>query len=412
MTNLLWPGDHRAGELMSDAALLRAMAAVESAWLSALSDIGVAPPECADPDLATLLGVQDADSVAVGAEAGGNPVIGLVALLRERAGAPAGRWIHRGLTSQDVVDTALMLTLRTAIAELTMLLREQVSALSTLIAAHRGTPMVARTLTQHAVPTTFGVKAAGWLDGVIDAYRRLSTLVTPIQVGGAAGTRSAIVELATLTGCPGDPTEVAQQLVDATATTLGLHPSRPWHTRRTPVTSAADALVCCTDAWGRIAADVVTLARPEIGELTEPAGAGRGGSSTMPDKHNPVLSILIRRAAIAGPPLAATLHTAAALAGDERPDGAWHAEWDTLRVLARRTVVAGAQTSELLGGLQVHAGPMAANLAGASVLAEQRAIAQLAGKPPSANYLGASELLIDQVLDRATRILNDRSTGE
>jgi 3-carboxy-cis,cis-muconate cycloisomerase len=285
-------------------------------------------------------------------------------------------------------------------------LAQQISTLSDLAAAHRGTPMVARTLTQHAAPTTFGAKAAAWLDGVTDAAARLRALVTPVQVGGAAGTWAATTELATLAG-EAEPAAVSERLMRSTATALGLAARPPWHTARAPVTAAADALVGCTDAWGRIASDVVTLARPEIGELGEPAAEGRGGSSSMPHKHNPVLSVLIRRAAVAAPPLAATLHTAAALANDERPDGAWHAEWDTLRTLARRTVVAGSQCAELLAGLQVHPARMAENLAGADVGGEQRQIAALAGKAPSPTYFGAVDRLVDQSIDRARQILKN-----
>jgi 3-carboxy-cis,cis-muconate cycloisomerase len=153
----------------------------------------------------------------------------------------------------------------------------------------------------------------------------------------------------------------------------------------------------------------VTLARPEVAELTELASGDRGGSSSMPHKRNPVLSILIRRAAISAPSLAATLHTAAALANDERPDGSWHAEWDTLRILARRTVVAGSQCTELLSGLQVHPEQMARNLGATDVLSEQRAIADLVGKRPSANYFGAVNLLIAESVDRAKRIVKERA---
>lgn len=408
MTNLLWPGDQRAGDLMTDAALLSAMVAVESAWLDALTDAGVAPPECAGARLADLIDSQDGELLAVGAEDGGNPVIGLVGLLRERAGGGAGPWVHRGLTSQDVLDTALMLAVRAVVDDVTAQLTEQIVALSALAATHRGTSMVARTLTQHAVPTTFGAKAAGWLGGVVDAYHHLTALVTPIQIGGAAGTRSVITELAALAGVD-DPGEVTEQMVQTTAASLRLQARQPWQTTRTPVTAVADALLGCTDAWGRIAADVVTLARPEISELAEPTGAGRGRSSTMPDKRNPVLSILIRRAAIAAPPLAATLHTAAALANDERPDGAWHTEWDTLRILARRTVVAGWQCSELLAGMQIHPEAMAANLDASDVLGEQRAIADLVGKTPSPTYFGNTDRLIDETLERARRILKEDS---
>ncbi len=407
MTNLLWPGDHRAGALMTDRAVLRSMVAVESAWLDALAAVGPAPPECADADLPSLLTDDDAERLALGAEDGGNPVIGLVALLRRRAAPAVAPWIHRGLTSQDVMDTALMLGVSGVIDHLTRVVAEQISALSGLAAAHRATPMVARTLTQHAAPTTFGAKAAGWLDGVVDAAERLAALVLPAQFGGAVGTRAATTELAALLTDAADPAEVSGRLASHATAGLGLAARSPWHTTRTPVTAAADALVGCTDAWGRIASDVVVLARPEIGELSEPAEGGRGGSSSMPHKRNPVLSILIRRAAMSAPQLAATLHTAAALAHDERPDGAWHAEWDTLRTVARRTVVAGAQCADLLTGLHVHATRMAENLAAGDVLGEQRAIAELAGGPPSPTYLGAVDRLIDASLDRARRTLKD-----
>jgi 3-carboxy-cis,cis-muconate cycloisomerase len=407
MTNLLWPGDQRAGEHMTDQSLLRSMVAVESAWLGALGAGGLAPVDSAAGDLSHLVGEQDCEVLAVGAEDGGNPVIGLVALLRRRAVPALGPWIHRGLTSQDVLDTSLMLALRDVVDDLISQLTEQISTLSALASAHRATPMVARTLTQHAAPTTFGAKAAGWLNGVVDAHQRLSAVVTPAQFGGAVGTCSATTELATLLAGAADPLEVAHRVVRSAASSLGLEYRLPWHTTRTPITAAADALVGCTDCWGRIASDVVTLVRPEIAELSEPASGQRGGSSSMPHKRNPVLSILIRRAAMAAPQLAATLHVAAALANDERPDGSWHAEWDTLRTLARRTVVAGSQCAELLAGLDVHVGQMARNLAAVDVLGEQRAIAELAGKEPSATYFGAVDRLIDESLQRAERTLEE-----
>jgi 3-carboxy-cis,cis-muconate cycloisomerase len=407
MTNLLWPGDERAGTLMSDATLLASMIAVESAWLDALVAAGLAPDQCGGADLSALVSVDDCDLLAVKSEDGGNPVIGLVALLRARASGPVGPWIHRGLTSQDVMDTALMLATRAVVDELKSQLAEQISALSALAATHRDSPMVARTLTQPAVPTTFGVKAAVWCNAVVDAYQQLSALTMPVQIGGAGGTLAAPAELAALAGLP-NPPAIAVELVQNTAATLGLAVRTPWHTTRAPVTAIGDGLIACTDAWGRIASDVVTLARPEIAELSEPAAAERGGSSSMPHKRNPVLSILIRRAAISAPSLGATLHTAAALANDERPDGSWHAEWETLRILARRTIVAGSQCGELLAGLQVHPARMAANLECADVSGEQRIIAELVGKAASGAYFGAGDALIDESLERAKRIVKER----
>lgn len=408
MSNLLWPGDHRAGAHMTDAALLASMVAAESAWLSALVAAGLAPAGCVAADLSDLVAPHDCAALAAGAEDGANPVIPLVKLLRQRAEPAVAPWIHRGLTSQDVLDTGLMLAVRAAVDDLTTQLAQQISTLSELVSRHRATPMVARTLTQHAAPTTFGAKAATWLNATVDAFERVAALTTPVQIGGAAGTLAATTELATLLTGATDPAGVALQLVHATATALGLAERPAWHTARAPVTAAADAFVGCTDCWGRIASDVVTLARPEIAELGEPAAPGRGGSSSMPHKRNPVLSILIRRAAIAAPPLAATLHTAAALTDDERPDGAWQAEWDTLRTLTRRTLVAASHSGELLAGLTVHAQRMAENLAATDVLGEQRAIADLVGKQPSATYVGAADRLIDASLSRAAKALAQR----
>ncbi len=201
--------------------------------------------------------------------------------------------------------------------------------------------MAGRTLTQHAVPITFGLKAAGWLDGILDAAVDLTTAGTalPVQAGGAAGTAAALAELA------GSPVAV-ETAGAALASRLGLAVSAPWHTRRRPVTRVGDALVGLVDALGHVANDVVLLARPEVGELSEGTG---GGSSTMPQKQNPVLATLLRRAALTAPLLGAQLHAAAAAAVDERPAGAWHAEWAPLRALTRITLVAADQAADLLG---------------------------------------------------------------
>ena len=404
MTNLLWPGDERAGDLFSDETFLAAMVAVEEAWLDALAGAGIAPPSVAKLDLQSLVQPYHREWLDNEAENTGNPAKGLVDLLRSAladSNAVGARWLHRGLTSQDVVDTALMICAHDAVGVVTTALREQVRLLVELVEAHRRTPMVARTLTQHAVPTTFGLKAAGWLTGVLDAYDAASTLVFPVQVGGAAGTMAATVQLADRLE---DPVSAATALSLELATALGLTASTPWHTTRTSVVRLGDAATGCTDAWGRIATDVLTLSRPEIGELSEGAG---GGSSTMPHKANPVLSSLVRRAALAAPQLAATLHLAAADAADERSAGAWHAEWDTLRTLLRRTVVAAGQTTELLGGLEVHADRMAATLNAArdDVRSEQRAMADLATVPPTSEYLGATDAYLEAPLARAAGVL-------
>lgn len=405
MTNLLWPGDHRAGDLLTDAAYWAAMLKVEDGWLQAMRLNGLLPGDITGWDLTGLVDDSDRQRVADEADDGANPVIALVALLRRRSSEPLRPWIHRGLTSQDVVDSAMMLVLKDALIQLRIDMGRQLQVLSGVVAAHRHTPMLARTLTQPAIPITFGVKAATWLNGLADAAETLTGLSTPVQIGGAAGTLAAPTEIAALLQGPARAGQTAMALAADTADALGLDRHMPWHTNRAPVTRIADALVGCTDAWGRVASDIVILTRPEIGELAEPASPRRGGSSTMPDKSNPVLSILLRRAALTAPPLAMALHTAAALTNDERADGAWHAEWDTLRILGRRTLVAGSHATELLGGLQIDAGRMSSNLAAADVSGEQDSIAALLQKAATPDYLGASEQIIDHAIDRAAQLI-------
>ena len=316
MSDLLWPGDRRAGDLCTDEAFVAAMVAVESAWV--------------DTQLAAPSGPLDA-------EAGGNAVIPLVTALRE---ANPGIDVHTGLTSQDVLDTALVLMLRDAVGAVRADLASALSAVDRLAADHGETPMVGRTLTQWALPITFGHKLSAWRSGLAGAADDVSALAFPAQCGGPVGTLRD----------------------DRLASRLGLDDVPAWHTDRRPITRIADALTATTAACGRIARDVLELSRPEIGEVSEAAG---GGSSSMPHKANPVLSVLVRRAALTTPQLLATLHLCAGDQVDERADGAWHAEWDTLRLLVRRTVVAAGQTADLLAGLQVHADRMADNLTAA-----------------------------------------------
>lgn len=398
MPNLLWPGDHRAGEVFSDDAFMAAMVRVERAWLTVLTANGIAPAE-ADADLPHI----DAVSLAAAGEDAGNPVVALVAELRGLLSEPAASWVHRGLTSQDVLDSALMLCTRDAIDTVLGQLGSQLATLADIAEDHRHTPMLARTLTQPALPTTFGVQVAGWMDGLADAAEHLASLrnCLPVQAGGAAGTMAASVHLAQAAGA-GQPVSVAVSLSDGLADELGLTSSFPWHSSRAAITRVGDDLTQCCDAWGRIARDILQGSRYESSELTEPAAGSRGGSSTMPHKVNPVLSVMLHRTALAAPGLASTLHTAAASAVDARADGSWHAEWDTLRMLARRTVVAADQATELLAGLKVNTDAMAQNLSSAPGLdAEQKAIAALTGSEARGTRWGAADQIIDRALARA-----------
>ncbi|BBZ23723.1 3-carboxy-cis,cis-muconate cycloisomerase [Mycolicibacter hiberniae] len=398
MTDLLWPGDHRAGQTFSDAAFLAAMVRVENAWLSVLVEAGIAPAS-ARADLTTAISPADAEGLAVAAEATGNPVPPLVDLLRRSCGGEPGRWLHRGLTSQDVLDTALMLCLRDALDRVGGELTAQVRLLAELAEAHRDRPMLARTLTQAALPSTAGVKFAHWLTGVLDGADCLAALpALAVQAGGAAGTMAAATELA---GSPAGALALSGRLAAA----LGLADSPPWHTTRSVITRVGDALVTCCDAWSHIANDAATGSRPEIGELAEGRG---GGSSTMPHKSNPVLSILIRRTGLTAPALAAGLHAASAASIDERSDGGWHAEWALLRTLSRRTVAAALQTTELLTGLVIDTDRAATNLAAAGDLfGEQRTMTDLTGRTSGDDYTGAANHLIDTALRRARQHLGE-----
>jgi 3-carboxy-cis,cis-muconate cycloisomerase len=397
--SLLDPGSHRAVALTGDAALVAAMLRVEAAWMRVLADGGAAKPEhaalvasAADrwrPDhagLARLAGL---------AEDTGNPVVALVAGLREEVGDPdAAALVHSGLTSQDVLDSALSLVARDALDRVVADLAACAERLAGLAREHRDTVMAGRTLTQHAVPVTFGLVAAQWLVGVLDAGHaaRSAREALPVQCGGAAGTLSLAAEVLP------DPLAAVRAL----AGQLGLAaPDLPWHTRRTPVTRVADACVGVTDALGPVAAEVALLSRPEVGELS----GGAGGSSTMPHKQNPVLAVLVRSASLQAPLLAAQVHLAASQAVDQRPDGAWHAEWASYRRLLALTLTAAAQASAMLEGLQVHARVMGirARSAAGDLLAERDGAGAVApGADPGA-YLGVAGSLVDAALARYER---------
>lgn len=351
---------------VSDFALLRALIDAERGLVRAWKRLGVAPADAAteiDEALSADPATDDVTVLADAAIAGGNPVIPLVASLRARVSDAASAWVHRGATSQDILDTALMCIASEARAEVLVHLDAVAASLRVLAKDHRDTVTVSRTLTQHAVPTTFGARAATWLHGVERAGARLAALELPAQLGGAGGTLASFAEIGGV--------DVASQLPAAFASEVGLAaPAVPWHTTRWPVTELGDALVQTIDAVAKIAADVATLSRTEIGEVTERAG---GGSSAMPQKRNPVASILVRSAGIRAPHLSATLHSAAALAVDERPDGAWHAEWPALRELLRLALGATATAARLGAGLQLDTDAVARNLglSGGLVLAER-----------------------------------------
>ncbi|MBO1768190.1 lyase family protein [Allobranchiibius sp. GilTou38] len=389
---LLTPGSFRAAGVVDDRAVADAMVRVELGWVRALAAVAAIDGDRAERITAAAAGwTPDLAVIGAATEATGNPVVPMLHQLRQRLQPADAAVVHRGLTSQDVLDTALVLLSADCLTRVRADLGAASQALARLADAHRGSVMTGRTLTQYAVPITFGLKAAQWLAGLIEAADDVAATLTglPVQCGGAAGTLAL----------PGELTADPVALAAAFAGELGLvWPGLPWHTRRRAVTRIGDTLVATCDALGRLGADVATLSRPEIGELHEAAVAGRGGSSTMPHKQNPILSVVIRSAAMQSPQLGAQLHLAAALAVDERPDGAWHSEWPALRRLLELTVTAASQAAELAAGLEVDADRMLqrATDAAADLLAERGD----GGAGDPASYLGATDAFVDTVLAR------------
>ncbi|MFG2191540.1 3-carboxy-cis,cis-muconate cycloisomerase [Streptomyces sp. NPDC048639] len=353
-----------------DRAFLQAMLDAETALTRAQASLGQAPaPAVGIVAAAARAELYDVRDLALRARSAGNPVVPLVADLtaavaRTDPGAAAS--VHRGATSQDILDTASMLVAARTLPGVLADLDRTAEALARLAAEHRSTPMPGRTLTQHAVPTTFGLKAAGWRSLVLDARDRLAALALPAQLGGAAGTLAAFAAQAEAAargpeasaggagaagpeGATGGDAS-AVRLMDAYAEAVGLAaPALPWHTLRTPVADLATALAFTCGALGKPAADVLVLSRTEIGEVAE---GGGGESSAMPHKSNPVRAALIAAGARRAPALVSVLLGALA-AEDERPAGAWHAEWEPLRELLRLAGGVARAAAELAEGLRV-----------------------------------------------------------
>ncbi len=347
-----WAGSPTASAT-ADTAYLQALLDAEAALTRAQAALDLAPAEAAAAVTAAAdAGRFDVRSLAERARAGGNPVIPLVADLTKAVGEEHGPYVHRGATSQDIMDTATMLVAVRALDLILTDLDRTERALARLAAEHRDTAMPGRTLTQHAVPTTFGLKAAGWRSLVLDARDRARAVRDglPAQLGGAAGTLAAFSAYGAQ-----DP----RALTAAFARELGLRgPLLPWHTLRTPIADLAGCLAFAAGALGKVAVDVLVLGRTEIAEVTEGSG---GGSSAMPHKANPVRSTLIAAAARRAPQLAATLYGSLA-AEEERPAGAWHAEWELLRDLLRLVGGAARDAAELAEGLRVNADTMREHL--------------------------------------------------
>jgi 3-carboxy-cis,cis-muconate cycloisomerase len=355
---------------VSDRALVDAMVEFEVALLRALAVSGLAPVEAAD-ELAVAFnnGGLDLDLAELGRATGdqGTPVPGLLRALRRQLSPDAAAYLHKGATSQDVVDTAMMLVARGALDLIVADLSAAADACAGLVERYRGAIEPGRTLLQQALPLTFGLKAAGWLaglDGSRSALEEVREHELALQFGGAVGTLASLGDRGLVVAA-----ELASQLRLPA-------PDLPWHTIRLRPVRIASALGAALGVTGKIGRDVVLLAQTEVAEVVEGGGAGRGGSSTMPHKRNPVGAIGLVACAQRAPGLVATMF-GAMMQEHERGAGTWQAEWETLPALLRLTGSAAALVRELLAGLEVDAEKMGSDmdLMGGLVMSESVAAA-------------------------------------
>jgi 3-carboxy-cis,cis-muconate cycloisomerase len=339
-----------------DAAHLQHMLDFEAALARAEAATGVIPASAADPIAnACKAGAFDLSALAEAATRSGNLAIPLVKTLTAdvaKADADAARYVHWGATSQDVIDTAAMLGLRAAIGALLSDIDRAIAGFAKLARQHRDTAVVARTWLQHALPMPFGLKLAEYAAALHRSRLRLQRLrkeVLALQFGGAAGTLAALGDKGLL---------VAERLAQELKLSL---PDAPWHTHRDRIAEAASVFAIVAGTCGKIARDVSLMMQTDVAEAFEPSGEGRGGSSTMPHKRNPVAAATALAAATMAPNLAATIF-AAQVQDHERSAGPWHAEWPTLPMLQLATSGALAAIVDIAEGLEVNAARMRVNL--------------------------------------------------
>jgi 3-carboxy-cis,cis-muconate cycloisomerase len=356
----------RFAEAVSGRAWIGAMLEAEGALAVAQARARLIPPQAAET-IVSCCDVDRFDPEEIGrrGRAQGNPVPPLVRALTEavsEVSEDAASHVHKGATSQDIVDTAAMLMCRHALGLILTEVEGIAAACARLAETHRDTMMPGRTLLQQALPTTFGTKAAGWLVSVLEVGTRLREVRESglaVQLGGAAGTLASLGQTGT-------------QVLGEFARELDLaEPVVPWHTDRARISEIGGALSLVAGVLGKISQDVILMAQTEIGEVAEPVGEGRGGSSTLPHKRNPILSVTAAANARRVLDLSHTLQ--AAMVGEhERATGAWHSEWETLSDALALAGGAAAAVREITEGLEVYPEKMLENLnaAGGLLLTE------------------------------------------
>jgi 3-carboxy-cis,cis-muconate cycloisomerase len=357
--------DPEMAEILSDRRWLEAMLDFEAALARAEAEVGVIPKEAAEVIASCCeAGLYDIAEIGRRTTLAGNPAIPLVAMLTEKVRAKdagAAEFVHYGATSQDVIDSAFGHIMGDARGLALERVGRCCHALAKLAKTHRTTPVVGRTLLQHALPISFGLKCANWLDPLLKSHDEIMVKSPQwLQFGGAAGTLSAL---------GGKALEVEEAMRKA-----GVMPKRahrrwqcftgrdsPWHTNRAHQQLIAAQLGILSSTLGKIARDIALLMQTEVAEVFEPSAPGKGGSSTLPHKRNPVQSVAIIAAATRTPGLVATM-LSAGLQEHERGVGGWHAEWDTMRELLALTGAAALHMQNLLEGLEVDTARMRANL--------------------------------------------------
>ncbi|GFZ62045.1 3-carboxy-cis,cis-muconate cycloisomerase [Pseudomonas amygdali pv. eriobotryae] len=358
-------------EIFSDEGRVQGMLDFEAALARAQARVGLIPPEVvADIELSCDARLFDFDALAIAIGSAGNSAIPLVKALGKQIAArsaEAERYVHMGATSQDVMDSGLILQLRRAIVLLERDLTLMADAMAEQAQRHAGTPLAGRTWLQQATPVTLGMKIAGWLGAVTRHRQRLNEIkprLLCLQFGGASGSLAALGDQAF---------SVAEALAGELQLAL---PEQPWHTQRDRLVEFAGLLGLIAGSLGKLGRDVSLLMQTEVGEVFEPSAPGKGGSSTMPHKRNPVGAAVMISTATRAPGLVATM-LAAMPQEHERSLGLWHAEWETLPELC--CLVSGSlqQALQVLPGLQVDAERMASNLQSTKglVLAEAVSIA-------------------------------------
>jgi len=343
-------------ELFSDRARVQGMLDFEAALARAEAKLGIIP-ENAAPKIAAKCraDLYDFPSLAQGAARAGNLAIPLVKHLTDHVAkddAEAARYVHWGATSQDAIDTGFVLQLRAALSLYGAELDRLSDSLASHAQSHRAAPIAARTWMQQALPTTFSLIAAGWLDAIMRHRQRLGETqqrAIALQFGGAVGTIAAL----------GDR---GLEVANALGEELDLRvPEISWHSHRDRVAEVATTLGLLTGTLGKIARDISLHAQTEVAEILEPAGEGRGGSSTLPHKRNPVTAAVVLAAAEQVPGLVATM-LAALVQEQERGLGGWHAEWETMPQLIGLSGGALHRLAETIPHLEIDAAKMRQNL--------------------------------------------------